>query len=302
MRTRQPGKIREKLWLLGREESCVYLLEGQKESMIISGGMCYLVPDLFKQFETFGIDEKKITKILILHIHFDHVGIVPLLKRRNQELDIYASARGWEVLQMPKVINTINEFSHSMAKLTGREEVYEIYDLEWRDDVAGLNVSEGDCIDLGNFEVYIHETPGHSSCSISAYVPRIKALFSSDAGGTPYKQTIITSGNSNFTKYQKSLEKLKRLQVEYLCADHYGYVSGDEANNFISSAIELAKIFRVRMEEVYGRTKDIDIATKELVGSFFRKNSDYFLSRNIYGGVYRQMVRHIARAIEESIL
>ena len=28
MRVREPGKIRDNLWLLGREESCVYLLEG----------------------------------------------------------------------------------------------------------------------------------------------------------------------------------------------------------------------------------------------------------------------------------
>jgi len=55
MRIQQPGKIHERLWLLGSEESCVYLLEGNNESMIINGGMSYLVPELLHQFEIFGM-------------------------------------------------------------------------------------------------------------------------------------------------------------------------------------------------------------------------------------------------------
>jgi len=146
--------------------------------------------------------------------------------------------------------------------------------------------------------VHIFETPGHSSCSISAYVPRIKALFPSDGGGIPYKQTIISSGNSNYTKYEQSLEKLKDLEVAYLCADHFGYVKGEEARRFISSAIECAKKHRAKIEKIYARTRVEEAAAKELVNAFYAENSDYLLSPDIYEGVYRQMVRHIARAME----
>ncbi|UCH07302.1 MAG: hypothetical protein JSV55_14720, partial [Deltaproteobacteria bacterium] len=66
MRIREPGKIRDNLWYLGSEESAVYLLEGHDESMLISGGMNYLVPALLRQFSDFAIDTERITKILIL--------------------------------------------------------------------------------------------------------------------------------------------------------------------------------------------------------------------------------------------
>ena len=296
MRFREPGKINDNLWFLGREESCVYLLKGSRDSMIISGGMSYIVPDLLKQFEDFGIDEKRIKKILILHSHFDHVGIIPFLKGRLVDLTLYGSGRAWEILHMPKAIKTINAFGRTVASRVGREEVYSVHDLEWRDGIEGETVSEGDIIDLGNMLGFVYEIPGHSSCSISFYVPQIKALFASDGAGIPFGKKILASGNSNFTKYQESLERLKDLDVECFCADHYGYILGDEAKNYIKDSIDAAREFRVILEDLYKRTGDIDRAAKELTDSFFKQYEDYFLAPEIMEGVNRQMIRHIAES------
>jgi glyoxylase-like metal-dependent hydrolase (beta-lactamase superfamily II) len=294
MRIRKPGKINDHLWLLGREESCIYLLKGQRESMIISGGMSYLVPDILDQFEAWGIELTQIRKLLILHAHFDHVGVVPFLKNRHPGLEIFASTRAWEILGMPKAITTINEFSRDVAKRMGMADVYASYDLDWQGDIEGKEVSEGDRFDLGDLDVHIYETPGHSSCSISAYVPQLKAIFASDGGGVPYKETIFTPGNSNFTKFQQSLEKIKDLDVAYVCADHFGYVAGKEAKDFFKRAIELAKQERALLEAVYMRTKDIDLAAREAVGAFAEEHPDYLLTPEISLAVYRQVFRHIA--------
>jgi glyoxylase-like metal-dependent hydrolase (beta-lactamase superfamily II) len=297
MRIRKPGKVRERLWFLGREESGVYFLEGNNEFMIINGGISYIVPDLLRQVKELGMDTEKVTKLLILHTHFDHVGIVPFLRRRHPRMEIYASRRGWEILQMEKATKAINQFSRTVAKRAGKEEVYSIYDLDWREDVAGETVSEGDRIDLGGLEVSILEIPGHSSCSIAAYVPEFKALFPTDGGGIPFDETIVASGNSNYTQYQQSLEKLRSLEVEYYCADHYGYVTGEEATEFISKSIEMAAQQRARIEEVCRNTQDIDLAAQKLISIFYKESPDYFLPPEIIQEVYRQMVRHIADAM-----
>jgi glyoxylase-like metal-dependent hydrolase (beta-lactamase superfamily II) len=299
MRIRKPGKVNERIWFLGREESGVYLLEGNDDSMIVSGGMSYIVSDLLQQFKRFGIDENRIKKLLILHSHFDHVGIVPFFKRRHPEIEVYASQRGWEILQMDKAILTINEFSRNVAKRMKKEDIYSTYDLDWRNDVLGKTIREGDRIDLGGLEVSILEIPGHSSCCIAAYIPRLKALFPTDGGGIPFNETIVTSGNSNYTQYQKNLERLKDLEVNVYGADHYGYVTGGEAKGFIPKTIEMAKKNRALMEQVYRSTRDIDAAAKKLISSFYKENPSYFLSPEIFLDVYRQMVRHIATVIEE---
>lgn len=298
MRIRKPGKVHDRIWFLGREESGVYLLEGNDGSMMVSGGMSYIVSDIIRQFEEFRIDESRIKKLLILHSHFDHVGIIPFFKRRNPEMEIYGSERAWEILQMDKAILTINEFSRNVAKRMKKEDVTSAYDLEWRNDVSGKTIREGDRIDLGGLEVLILETPGHSSCCIAAYIPKLKALFPTDGGGIPFDQTIVTSGNSNYTKYQQSLDRLKDLKADYYCADHYGYVIGEEARKFISKSIEMAKKTRTQMEEAYRFSQDIDGAARKIISSFYEENPSYFLSPEIFFDVYRQMVRHIAMAID----
>jgi glyoxylase-like metal-dependent hydrolase (beta-lactamase superfamily II) len=266
--------------------------------MLISGGVSGIVPDVLWQFDKFCIDENRIKKLLILHAHFDHVGIVPFFKRRNPDMEIYASGRAWERLTSKKTIVTINAFSASTNLAMGNMDDLSRYDLEWKDDICGISVAEGDKIDLGDAEITILETPGHSSCSISAYNAKMKALFSSDSGGIPYKNEHIPAGNSNYTQYQESLEKLRVLDVDYLCADHCGYVTGADAREFVQNTIQTAKDFRRLMESVYRRTNSIDRAVQHLVAMAAASRPDYFLPREILEKVYTQMVRHIAGHIQ----
>lgn len=298
MRIRKAGKIADNLWYLGREESGVYVLEGRNSSIIINGGISFILPDVLQQLQEFGIDADKIRKLLILHSHFDHVGIVPYFKRTYPEIDVCASAPAWKILTMPKAIETVNAFSQLVADQMGVGDALKAYDCEWRDDVAGTTVSEGDRIDLGGgVSLSIMETPGHSSCSITAYEPAMKALFASDAVGIPYKETAFPSGNSNYTTFQESLERLKPLPVDFLCADHYGYITGDEAASYLDLSIEEARRMRSEMEDIYRRQGDIDAAARAVTAAFYEKNPDYFISSDILEGVFKQMVKHIAQTM-----
>jgi 2-aminobenzoylacetyl-CoA thioesterase len=297
MRVRKPGKVTDRIWFLGREESCVYLVEGDDSSMLVSGGTSYIIEDMLDQMSRFGLDLRRVTKCLILHAHFDHIGVIPYFKRKKPETEILASARGWEILNMPKAIQTINQSSLQVAERMGMAEVVSRYDLDWSLDLDGKTVREGDVLNPGGVDVHILETPGHSSCSISAYIPSAKILFPSDGGGIPYLNTILPAANSNFTRYQESLEKLRPLDVDVVCADHYGYISGQEAAGFISRSAQIAAERRKDMEDAYRRNGDIDKAAKELVGAFFEQYPDYIISPAIMQAVFRQSLRHLASAL-----
>jgi 2-aminobenzoylacetyl-CoA thioesterase len=298
MRDCSSGRIGDRLWYLGRKESGVYLLEGDACTLIISGGMNYLAPVVRDQLIAFGIDEKRIQKLLILHSHFDHVGLVPFFQRRYPDLQVYASARAWQILQMPKAIETINASGRLIAERMGLAGGLEGDDLEWRDDVVGRVVSEGATIGLGGLTLQILETPGHSSCSISAYVPEIRTLFPSDGGGVPYGDTILPSGNSNYTQYQESLERLQALKVDRLCADHYGYVTGRDAETYLARSSAAAKDYRAMVESIYRRTGSVDVTVEALVKERFACCPDFLIGPEIYAGVCRQTVRHIAGVMQ----
>jgi len=276
----------------------VYLLEGKDQTMLISGGMRYILPAVLGQIAAFGIEASRIKKCLLLHAHFDHLGIIPYMQRTLPDLEVYGSKRAWEILQMPKAVETINAFGRDVTERMGMVEACTAYDLDWRNDVSGTVVGDGDVIDLDDMAIHILETPGHSSCSITAYVPRIKAIFPSDGGGIPYQETIVTSGNSNYTKFQESLEKLRNLEVDCYCADHYGYITGTEARGFIHKCIEAAQAHREWMEETLRNTGSIDDTVGVMVREFLGENPDYILTPAILEGIYRQMVKHIAGALD----
>lgn len=297
MRIRMPGKVTDRLWLLGREESAVYLLEGDSCTMMISGGLSYIIPEVLRQIRNFGIAEEKIQKILILHSHFDHVGVVPFFQRRIPEVEVLASARAGEILSLRRNIETINAFNALVAKKMGTEAFLAGCDHLWRDDVRCLPVREGDIVDLGNVRLRIFETPGHSSCSIAAYEPERKMLFPSDAAGIPYKDMLIVFGNSNFTKYQESLDKMNGLPVSWMCSDHYGCVTGDEATRFIAECGEAARSMRSFMEELYRRNGSVDGTVDEMIRILRQKREGFFLTEEIIRGVYHQMVRHVAASL-----
>ncbi|KAF0154132.1 MAG: hypothetical protein FD159_2672 [Syntrophaceae bacterium] len=299
MRVKKSGLIDEGLWLLGTEESCVYLLEGSQSSVLISAGLSYILPEYFRQISSWGISEEKIDHIIILHAHFDHVGVVPFLKRKWPHVKVYASSRGWEVLANPKAISVINEFTLKVCRrVRGNADILSSLNWQWRDDVLGENLKQNSCIDLGDRHVEVYETPGHSSCSISAYVPQLKALFPSDAAAIPYQDEYVITAGSSFEAYQQSLDKLAGLDVQLLCADHYGYITGEEATRYIAQSKSAAAQMIDKLCLTLRKEGGVEPAAARLVKLHFQRRPDYFVHPDILLSTYTQMLKQFAHSDE----
>ncbi len=298
MRIKQAGFIDKGLWLLGTEESSVYLLEGSKSSALISAGMSYVLPELFRQIAAWGINERRIEHIIILHAHFDHVGVVPYLKRKWPHVTIYASARGWDVLGNPKSVSVINDFTLKVCRrVLGSTDALSTLDWHWRDDVSGEALTENSRLDLGGKAIEIYETPGHSSCSISAYVPQLKALFPSDAVAIPYRDEYVIAAGSSFERYKQSLDKLEGLKVDLLCADHYGYIAGEEAHRFIAHSKSATNQMIDALLDAMDQEGCIESAAAGLVKRHYEKRPDYFVDPEILLGTYTRMLKQFGHQI-----
>lgn len=293
MRVRIPGKISDHLWLLGSEDASVYLLVGKNSSMLINGGLSCIVPDLLDQFATFGIDESRITKILLLHSHFDHIGIAPFFKRRIPHLDIYASPRACHILGKPNVLQAVNAASAYAIDHCAQADACATMDLAWRTDVSCTAIREGERIDLGGLGVEIYETPGHSPCSVTAYVPELKALFPSDAGGLPLKEKIVTFGTSNFNAYERSLRRLSQFDVRYVCSDHYGYVCGREATDFVQACMAVAKTRKDLIAATYAQLGDVEETARRMADRFRDECNLDLVPYEVFVAAQRSMVMRI---------
>lgn len=290
----KPGFVTDRILFLGRKESCVYLLIGSEEFALLGGGLTYIVPDIIKQMKRVKIEEKKIKRIIILHSHFDHCGIVPFFKRRWPWASITASQRAKELLDKPEVMESISSLNQILLTEHGLEQPDKNFEIELDriniDDV----VKEGDILSCDDLSMEVMEVPGHSSCSIAIYVPQEKAMFASDAGGIPIGDRIFTAANSNFDKYQESLQKMARYEIEVYLTEHFGARTGSDGRQFLQKSMDAAMETRSILEASYAKTKDIEKSTKEITDTVMEWVPEDFMPKEIITMVIGQMIRFVA--------
>lgn len=291
----EPQKVTDRIEYLGDKEMCTYLLKG-REYMLIEGGMSYIVPTLLRQLEEKKIDTRRITKYLILHSHFDHCGAVPPIKRRFPWIEVVASHRTRELYTKEKVVKFIRERNWDMIKSRGMEQTALEMELDFDDLQVDIPLGEGDVIDLGDgVTVEIIEVPGHSTCSIAAYVLPDKALFASDAGGIPnYEDVIYPSGNEDFILYQRSLEKMRKYPVEVHCAARYGAYTGDEGKAYMDRAITAAEEFRLNTIDMAER-EGMEIA----IDRIFREHLETAGTSDVPAEIMKALIDNMVKVIME---
>jgi glyoxylase-like metal-dependent hydrolase (beta-lactamase superfamily II) len=291
-----PQTLHPRIEYLGRQEMNVYLLKG-KEYMIVEGGMSYIVPDLLRQFRERGIDISRITRLLVLHSHFDHCGIAPFFRRKIPGLRIIGSMRSQELYGKEKVINFIRDRNREMIQRLKMEKEADELGLDFDRMAIDEAVAEGDSLDLGEgVEVRVIEMPGHSSCSIAAYVPSLKALFPSDAGGIPGEgEEIFASGNEDFSLYQKSLEKLRPLDAEIVCLARNGAFSGPDARAYLARSIQAAEEMRMETLRQFQGVEDFE----ERLTRLARERYETIKTRDIPWDIYLALMRGVVRNILE---
>lgn len=293
----RPGPVSSRITLLGRQESCVYLLDGRSEYTLIGGGMTYVIPDILAQLASLHIDESRIRRLIILHSHFDHVGIVPFFRNRLPDMRVCASRRGREQLLRPEVIGAIMDFSRVLLAREGMAEREPELGLPFDAIVVDEVLEDGLTLQAGDLSLEVMEVPGHSSCSIAVYCREEKALFASDAGGIPYGGRVFAAANSNYDQYQESLERMSRYAVEVHCAEHYGALTGDDAGTFMERSKESARITRGIIEDSYRKTRDVARTVEEVTNIFIAESQGYFLPREVMEMVVGQMTRFLAKSL-----
>ena len=291
-----PGKITDRIWLGGRKEACAYIVGGEDEYALVGGAMAYVVPDVLAQLDQFGIAPRNIRRMVILHSHFDHCGMVPALKRLWPWATVTASLKCRELLQKQKVVDSIAMLNQVMLEKNGQNEDHPSIDLSFSAIDVEAAVGEGDVLTCSDLSLEVLDVPGHSSCSIAIYIPEEKALFASDAGGVPFGDKIFTAANSNFDLYQQSLEKMAAKDVHIHLAEHYGARAGDKGKRFLKDAMAAAAETRRELEVTYAATGDAAQTTAVLTDKIMAEAPPDFLPRDVVAIVAGQMVNFIAKS------
>src|SRR4030043_482873 len=281
---REPGGVTNRLDFLGARENCLYLLKG-KDMMIIGGGMSWIVPSLEAQFSEMDFEPKKLKYLVVSHSHFDHCGAAPYLKRKFPHIQILASAYAENIFAKEKAVGFIAASNKYTIDQLGLQSEFERLNLQFDGIHVDRVVTENDIIDLGDgIEVHFLEAPGHTRCSIAAYVPKLQALFPADAMPPPTDDTeavFFPGPQYNFGMYKQSMERLASLEVEIFASEHYGVVTGDQARQLLQEGLSQTEKFQNHITELYRQTGNFEETVQKAAAEILQRSEFDFMDREI---------------------
>ena len=265
---KEPGTITERIEFLGRPELCSYLVKGDTYALL-GGAMAHVIPDVLTQLDTLEVDLERIRYLVILHSHYDHLGMAPYLARKWPWLTVAISKVGARILKNQKALKVIQAYNNSMAERAPDAGQIEPLNCVKEGFPIHRIINGGMELDLGNrVKLQIIDVPGHSVCSIAAYFPREYALFPSDSIGSLTEERIMPMGSSNYDDFQASIEKLSNVNAETVCLEHFGALTPPEGIEFCERVKKEAKDFRKEMIDTYKREGDIELTITKLAKDF----------------------------------
>ncbi len=188
-------------------DSNVYIIGKNELGIIDTGASPNFVSHLLDVMQEFKLKKENVKKLILTHSHPDHTGGLPGF------LDAFDP-----LIYMHKV-DAAHLFRNKPPKLQRLE--------------------GGETIEIDNFSLQVIHTPGHSAGSCCFYEAEKKVLFSGD--------TVFSFGNIGRTDLGgdpkllvASIEKLLKLDVEYLCPGHMACVGG--GNKSIRQSYNFAKM------------------------------------------------------------
>ncbi len=199
-----------------QENTVILKNEDTKEAIFIDPGA------EGKRLESL-VDGYNVIGILATHGHLDHVGQVGYLKKR---------------FNAPFMMNKKDEFLTNNDIFPGFASLIGATPCPKPDK----SLKEGDIIKLGDIDIHVLETPGHTPGGLSFYIPSYNLLI---AGDTLFKgsvgRTDLPGGDSNQLK--KSLEKLMQLpeDTRVICGHYQDTTIGEEkrTNPYITGSFKV---------------------------------------------------------------
>jgi glyoxylase-like metal-dependent hydrolase (beta-lactamase superfamily II) len=205
-----------------------FLIKGE-ELTLIDTGMPGNAGRILSFIESIGGSPTKLTRLLLTHCHWDHIGSAAELKRKTP-VKILAHPEdkpyinGEKPQSQPSLLNPLGLLIRAITALYQTEPV-----------AVDCLLTDNQEIDSPKKLKVIH-TPGHTPGSICFYLPESKVLFLGDAVNHRMNRLSLPPKlfTANPAQARDSLKKLLQLDCKILCFGHGNPITRDAAGKLKS--------------------------------------------------------------------
>ena len=146
-------------------------------------GMAYCGDTLVENIRR-ELGERPLDYVILSHTHYDHIGGLPYLRKAWPELISFGAEYGKKVLEKESALKQIEIMSKSAWKLYAEQsEKLDRPAVLMEGLLIDRVVCEKDIISIGDKEIEIYETPGHTNCSLTFLLKPDGILFPSETVG-----------------------------------------------------------------------------------------------------------------------
>lgn len=145
------------------------------------------------------------------------------------------------ILERPSALESIRELSSEAAQMYSGETIEEYNDELMKIDTV---VVEGRCIDLGNTQIKVIETPGHTRCTLS-FLINDEILYGSESLGVMNQSGKISP--SFIVDYDQAIQSIQRCQAlnpKVIYSPHYGMIDQELKPDYWQECLDVAEYSR----------------------------------------------------------
>jgi glyoxylase-like metal-dependent hydrolase (beta-lactamase superfamily II) len=249
------GEVRDGLFVTGWSHNPIYLLKGKKP-VLFDGGLA-LLGRVYRDAIASVLNGDSPCIAFITHVHFDHCGAVPFLKKAFPGLKAAASQKAKEILKRPNAVKLIRKLSESDVQVLSEFGEEKLSREPFDPFEVDLVLQDGDEVELEEgLTVRVLSTPGHTWDFLSYYVPEKKILVASESAGCALSSGYISAdGLADFGVYLKSLRRLATLDAQILCQGHRYVYLDEDVEGFLKRSLQTALEFQAVVEEFWLKEK-----------------------------------------------
>ncbi len=168
--------------------------------------------------------------------HFDHIGGNGYFRERGIDIYGHASIQRTDAEFLAEIEEFNGEISNPMRRALRESQVF-----YHKTRLANPNcpISEDSRMDLGNCQIEILLTPGHTPSNISVYVPSDGVLFCGDCLVNGYLPNLDAGSVTDWLIWLRSLDRIAALAPRIVVPGHGPVAKGEQVPELIASVREV---------------------------------------------------------------